>query len=332
MLDSDVSSAPNQHLHRPTPPGQRGGNDNTSPTGTSGAQRSVPVKPKLRNSAERRASHNAVERQRRENLNGRFLDLAAMLPNLTHIRRPTKSSIVNSTIAHVHASRRHRSYASQQVRTLQEECDSLRREVNEWRDHAGVGIVLGAPDRGEAFAMVLAGAELEFEDGDLQSGEGEEDEEGDEYGSMPAQYTQEAVEIIRHHPFQHPHAHAHELDSPFAHNISPPGSSHSLGAPAIPWYDDQTFAPHSAHEPIMSHPYLVRPPSQMHPHRYDAPPPEPFIAFRAAPYDHQGHHDPVYPQLHEQQVPPHDDPQEWLFIDESRPGGQARRPHRQHTW
>ncbi|GBE81635.1 hypothetical protein SCP_0400060 [Sparassis crispa] len=60
------------------------------------------------NTAERRATHNAVERQRRETLNGRFLDLAALLPNLSQIRRPSKSSIVNSSIAHVHSSRRHR--------------------------------------------------------------------------------------------------------------------------------------------------------------------------------------------------------------------------------
>ncbi|KAF9524479.1 hypothetical protein CPB83DRAFT_738245, partial [Crepidotus variabilis] len=38
------------------------------------------------NTAERRATHNAVERQRRETLNGRFLDLAALLPNLSQIR------------------------------------------------------------------------------------------------------------------------------------------------------------------------------------------------------------------------------------------------------
>ncbi|KAH0588360.1 hypothetical protein H2248_004216 [Termitomyces sp. 'cryptogamus'] len=47
------------------------------------------------NTAKRRATHNAVECQRRETLNGRFL-----------IRRPSKSSIVNSSIAHIHASRR----------------------------------------------------------------------------------------------------------------------------------------------------------------------------------------------------------------------------------
>lgn len=111
------------------------------------------------NTAERRATHNAVERQRRETLNGRFLDLAGLLPNLSQIRRPSKSSIVNSSIAYVHASRRHRSLAARELRTLKAECDTLRREVNEWHDRANIPRV-DEPLRSDGFAMVLAG-ELE---------------------------------------------------------------------------------------------------------------------------------------------------------------------------
>lgn len=47
------------------------------------------------NTAERRATHNAVERARRETLNGRFMDLAAALPSMSHVKRPSKSMIVN---------------------------------------------------------------------------------------------------------------------------------------------------------------------------------------------------------------------------------------------
>lgn len=47
------------------------------------------------NTAERRATHNAVERARRETLNGRFMDLAAALPSMAHVKRPSKSMIVN---------------------------------------------------------------------------------------------------------------------------------------------------------------------------------------------------------------------------------------------
>lgn len=111
------------------------------------------------NTAERRATHNAVERQRRETLNGRFLDLAALLPNLSQVRRPSKSSIVNSSIAHIHASRRHRLLAARELRLVKLESDALRREVNEWRNRAGIPI-LEEPVRSEAFSMVISG-ELE---------------------------------------------------------------------------------------------------------------------------------------------------------------------------
>ncbi|KAF7800311.1 hypothetical protein EIP86_011560 [Pleurotus ostreatoroseus] len=127
------------------------------------------------NTAERRATHNAVERARRETLNGRFLDLAALLPNLSQIRRPSKSSIVNSSIAHIHAARRHRMLAARELRMLKGECDALRRELNEWRDRSGLPRV-EEPVRGEAFQMVLSG-EVEV----LSAGPIEE-EDGDEYG------------------------------------------------------------------------------------------------------------------------------------------------------
>lgn len=108
------------------------------------------------NTAERRATHNAVERQRRETLNGRFLDLAALLPNLSQIRRPSKSSIVNSSIAHIHASRRHRLLASREFRALKAEVDELRRELNEWRGRSGLPRAV-EPTRSDAFNMVLSG-------------------------------------------------------------------------------------------------------------------------------------------------------------------------------
>lgn len=100
-----------------------------------------------------------MERQRRETLNGRFLDLAGLLPNLSQIRRPSKSSIVNSSIAHINASRRHRALASRELRALKIEADALRRELNEWRDRSNLPRV-EEPVRGDGFNMVLSG-ELE---------------------------------------------------------------------------------------------------------------------------------------------------------------------------
>ncbi|KAH7921047.1 hypothetical protein BV22DRAFT_1107376 [Leucogyrophana mollusca] len=155
---------------------------------TTAAMTQAKRKPSRRaNTAERRATHNAVERQRRETLNGRFLDLAALLPNLSQIRRPSKSAIVNSSIAHIHASRRHRLLASRELRLLKLESDALRRELNEWRDRAGLPRV-DEPVRGEGFNMVLSG-EVEILAAVVDDEEGQYDgyEEGDEdfAGSMP---------------------------------------------------------------------------------------------------------------------------------------------------
>src|SRR5882757_4950683 len=150
----DVTADPNSATTAPAPSGKR--------------------KPSRRaNTAERRATHNAVERQRRETLNGRFLvsihrnilvymsilipslqDLAGLLPNLSQIRRPSKSAIVNSSIAHIHASRRHRLIAARELRMIKAEADALRQELNEWRDRAGLPR-LEEPARGDGFNLVL---------------------------------------------------------------------------------------------------------------------------------------------------------------------------------
>jgi hypothetical protein len=156
----------------------------------------VKRKPNRRaNTAERRATHNAVERQRRETLNGRFLDLATLLPNLSQIRRPSKSSIVNSSIAHIQASRRHRLIASRELKMLKLEADALRREVNEWRDRAGLPRV-EEPVRGDAFSMVITG-ELEVIQGIPIEEEDEDAEDG--FGvSLPMG----VMPSVSHHPQQ----------------------------------------------------------------------------------------------------------------------------------
>ncbi|KAJ6467643.1 hypothetical protein C8R47DRAFT_1078545 [Mycena vitilis] len=79
------------------------------------------------NNAERRATHNAVERMRRDNLNERFLTLVSMLPPLATLRRPSKAAIVHTSIATVDAARRHRVLAAQTLRALLREAENLRR-------------------------------------------------------------------------------------------------------------------------------------------------------------------------------------------------------------
>jgi hypothetical protein len=185
------------------------------------------------NTAERRATHNAVERQRRETLNGRFLDLAALLPNLSQIRRPSKSSIVNSSIAHIHAFRRHRLLASRELRSLKGESDALRRELNEWRDRAALPRV-EEPPRSEGFATLLSG-EIEVlatlaEEDDENGGQGGYDDYGDDGDDYPIGSQSIAVE----EPEVSQAALLKNMSaSSLAHNMSPGASTgHILVRPA----------------------------------------------------------------------------------------------------
>lgn len=167
----------------------------------SAASAQMKRKPSRRaNTAERRATHNAVERQRRETLNGRFLDLAALLPNLSQIRRPSKSSIVNNSIAYIHASRRHRLLAARELRTVKVEADALRRELNEWRDRANLPRV-EEPPRGDGFNMVLS-AEIEVlaavaEDEDEAGGHDGYDDGDDDFGAVGPQSGNEDMDDPR---------------------------------------------------------------------------------------------------------------------------------------
>jgi hypothetical protein len=144
------------------------------------------------------------------------------LPNLSQIRRPSKSSIVNSSIAHINASRRHRLLASRELRLLKLESDALRRELNEWRDRASLPR-LEEPIRSEGFAVVLSG-ELETlpatpEEEELHNYDGYEDpdddlvmvngsssaEDGDETGLSQAFNANptNALKTVNSPPFTH---------------------------------------------------------------------------------------------------------------------------------
>ncbi|KAJ7646123.1 hypothetical protein B0H17DRAFT_1103615 [Mycena rosella] len=164
--------------------------------------------------AARRASHNAVERQRRDKLNARILELASLLPNLAGVRRPSRIAITKSSIAHIHSSRRHRMLAAQQLRILHAENESLRLEVNQWRGRAGVpGSV--EPRRGDAFMLVLTGAELDLDPVDVG-----EDEEYDEHYANGMPYP--CPPPMHQRSFSPP-----QSESPLRYGISPPSSSAS---------------------------------------------------------------------------------------------------------
>ncbi|ORY82381.1 hypothetical protein BCR35DRAFT_82804 [Leucosporidium creatinivorum] len=52
--------------------------------------------------ADKRATHNAIERARRESLNGRFMTLAEALPSMAKVKRPSKSVIVQNALSFVY--------------------------------------------------------------------------------------------------------------------------------------------------------------------------------------------------------------------------------------
>ncbi|KAI0340018.1 hypothetical protein BDW22DRAFT_431325 [Trametopsis cervina] len=207
------------------------------------------------NTAERRATHNAVERARRETLNGRFLDLAALLPNLSQIRRPSKSSIVNSSIAHIHASRRHRLLAARELRLVKLEADALRRELNEWRDRSNLPRI-DEPVRGEGFQMILSGEVEILSAGPIEEEAGD-DEYGDEDGPFNSGMASQGVnsmndepEDIRGHPFAHSVHPSHH--NPHPHMGHHTNSHHGLHL--------QTMMPRGPHGGAMSSPMIVQSP------------------------------------------------------------------------
>ncbi|KAF8967354.1 hypothetical protein BDZ97DRAFT_1916951 [Flammula alnicola] len=209
--------------------GTSAGNANsTPPLVTSAVQ--MKRKPSRRTyTAEARATHNAVERQRREVLHERFLDLAALLPNLSHIQRPSKFSIVNSSIAHMHAFKRYRLLASRELQLLQNEADALRCEINEWRNRARIPR-LEEPARGEGFDMLLSG-ELE-EVLAVLGDEGEEGEFEDGQESAGAYGEQEYTDIEENVArgvqlgYVHPQQHAQRQmpQGPHTQQMGPMGS------------------------------------------------------------------------------------------------------------
>jgi len=90
------------------------------------------------NSAERRATHNAIERARRESLNGRFLQLAASLPSISDVRRPSKSLIVNKSLDFVADAMNREALYRSKIDKMREENVQLREQLNKFLAQAGL--------------------------------------------------------------------------------------------------------------------------------------------------------------------------------------------------
>ncbi|CAO3596438.1 unnamed protein product [Absidia cylindrospora] len=97
---------------------------NSSPPSTMFIKRSSLSK------AERRAEHNAIERARRENLNGKFQQLAESLPNLQNYRRPSKGQIVEKALDWVQQSIAKEDRYQYQIYQLQRENKHLLMQWN----------------------------------------------------------------------------------------------------------------------------------------------------------------------------------------------------------
>ncbi|KAJ2637270.1 hypothetical protein GGF40_002480 [Coemansia sp. RSA 1286] len=88
--------------------------------------------------AQRRATHNAIERARRESLNGQFQDLASAVPALIHVRRPSKATIVEKSLEYIRSFKEHLGNRDQYIKKLQLRNLALHDEVNRLRKQLGL--------------------------------------------------------------------------------------------------------------------------------------------------------------------------------------------------
>ncbi|KAI8390194.1 hypothetical protein BD560DRAFT_380207 [Blakeslea trispora] len=75
---------------------------------------------------DRRSAHNALERQRREDLNIKFQKLAHALPSLQSVRRPSKTMIVAKSLEFVSSSLKRESSFASEIQRLRAENEKLR--------------------------------------------------------------------------------------------------------------------------------------------------------------------------------------------------------------
>ncbi|KAK7046373.1 hypothetical protein R3P38DRAFT_69556 [Favolaschia claudopus] len=131
------------------------------------------------NHSERRATHNAVERVRREALNQKLLTLASLLPPTATFRRPSKNVIINSAIATLSAGTRHRVQVADELRSLNDEAERLRMEVNEWRARAQCP-PLEITDRSPVFQALMRGESVHADIEERSEPPNDDEEDSDE--------------------------------------------------------------------------------------------------------------------------------------------------------
>jgi hypothetical protein len=111
---------------------------------------SLPARVSSQRSADKRASHNAVERARREMLNQRFRDLQSFIPNLAESKRASKLAIVRGCIAHFQDLGRRDAARMRAAQVLITSLDDMRSQLNELRKEKGLGPVTPSRDEVQA--------------------------------------------------------------------------------------------------------------------------------------------------------------------------------------
>jgi hypothetical protein len=162
-----------------------GGSPASAPVAPSTASGAAPTKPKSKprkrvNTAEKRHQHNAIERQRRETLNGKFLSLARLLPSLATVRRPSKSAIVNGSISHLTYQRNQRLLAAKLLRNVCAQHDALLSEVNEWRKASGYAPKQMSPTWTDEMEEVVAVEKEQFGNFSTMGGDGDDNDNEDD--------------------------------------------------------------------------------------------------------------------------------------------------------
>jgi hypothetical protein len=89
--------------------------------------------------ADRRASHNAIERARRESLNGRFVELANSIPMLQGNRKPSKAVIVTKALEYIQECKHRMEMKNSTIMMLRKQNEDLLNELNILRTSVGMG-------------------------------------------------------------------------------------------------------------------------------------------------------------------------------------------------
>jgi hypothetical protein len=116
--------------------------DYNHPNAVNIPQQPQEFKSKSLNHAEKRANHNAIERARRESLNIRFLELAASLPSLQHVRKPSKAVIVGKSIEFIQEAKQRLDVKTRSLQLIRQQNEELKREINQLRQELGKAPVL----------------------------------------------------------------------------------------------------------------------------------------------------------------------------------------------